>query len=157
MGWPLSPRLRGRIGVAFEACYPPPLAGEVARECGSEGALPRTDKLTVKRARQLRSAMTSAEVILWQNLRRRQLGDFRFRRQVPVGPYIADFACIERNLIVEVDGATHSEPDELAHDARRTAFLEAEGWQVCRIWNTEVYENLAGVLEMIRAKLEGQD
>ena len=116
----------------------------------------RSGKDTVSKARALRRSMTSAEVILWQRLRRRQLADFRFRRQVPVGPYIADFACMERNLIVEVDGATHSEPEEVAHDERRTAFLEAEGWQVCRVWNSDVYENLAGVLDMIRAKLERQ-
>ncbi|MEQ3650963.1 endonuclease domain-containing protein [Hyphomonas sp.] len=105
------------------------------------------EKPTVKHARRLRRTMTRAEVILWQHIRKRQLADYRFRRQVPIGPYIADFACAELRLVVEVDGDTHSEPDEIAHDARRTAFLGEKGWQVHRVWNNDIYENLEGVLE----------
>ena len=105
------------------------------------------ERHTIKRARQLRRAMTRAEVILWQHLRKRQLAGHRFRRQVPVGPYIADFACVECCLIVEVDGETHSRQGEVDHDTRRTAFLEAKGWHVHRVWNNDVYDNLEGVLD----------
>lgn len=114
------------------------------------------EKGTVRKAKQLRRTMTRAEVILWQHLRKRQMAGHRFRRQVPIGPYIADFACVQAKLIIEVDGATHSETAEIARDVRRTTFLEQQGWQVHRIWNTEVYENLKGVLEMVFMKLERQ-
>ena len=112
------------------------------------------EKQTIGRARRLRRTMTRAEVILWQHIRRKQLAGFRFRRQMPVGPYIADFACVERNVIVEVDGDTHSKAPEIAHDMRRTAFLQAKGWHVHRVWNTDVYENLEGVLDGILHLLE---
>lgn len=115
------------------------------------------EKTTIRRARQLRRTMTRAEVILWQHLRKRQLAGHRFRRQVPVGPYIADFACVERRLIVEVDGETHSRRDEVDHDARRTAFLEAKGWHVHRVWNNDVYDNLEGVLEGLLHLLRNTD
>jgi very-short-patch-repair endonuclease len=91
--------------------------------------------------------MTDAETILWSRLRRSQLGGWKFRRQHPVGPYVADFACVEANLIVEVDGATHSERREIAHDKRRSAYLTLRGYSVLRVWNTDIYENLDGVLE----------
>ncbi|MCZ4298650.1 endonuclease domain-containing protein [Henriciella marina] len=106
-----------------------------------------------KLARAMRKAPTSAEAKLWARLRRRQVVNCRFRRQHPVGPFVADFACVERKVIVEVDGATHSTEAEWAHDLKRTEFLEAEGWKVVRASNAEVYENLEGVLEGIRLAL----
>lgn len=112
------------------------------------------EKTTVPRARALRKVMTKSEVILWQSLRREQLGGFKFRRQVPVGPYIADFACVEMKLIVEVDGATHAEDDEIAYDARRTRLLELRGWRVWRVLNTDIYEGLDGVVELLLLELE---
>lgn len=115
------------------------------------------EKGTVRRARSLRKRMTNAEIILWQHLRRKQLAGHRFRRQVPVGPYIADFACVDKHLIVEVDGATHSDEAERAHDARRTEFLGHRGWQVHRVWNTDIYENLEGVLDGILYQLQHVD
>ncbi|MBY9066105.1 DUF559 domain-containing protein [Hyphomonas sp. WL0036] len=111
------------------------------------------EKPTLRKARALRKAMPNAEVILWSRLRRRQLGGYRFRRQVPIGPYIADFACVELKLAFEVDGATHATPSQLEHDARRTAFLQQGGWHVRRVWNNEVYENLEGVLEGLLLEL----
>lgn len=111
------------------------------------------EKKTVAKARSLRRRMTKAEVILWQTLRRGQLEGYHFRRQVPVGPYIADFACAKAKLIVEVDGATHAEEHEIEFDARRTAFLQAQGWSLVRVNNLEVYENLSGVLEGISIEL----
>lgn len=111
------------------------------------------EKKTVAKARSLRRRMTRAEVILWQSLRRGQLDGHHFRRQVPIGPYIADFACAKAKLIVEVDGATHAEDHELDYDARRTAFLATQGWSLVRVNNLEVYENLSGVLEGISMEL----
>ncbi len=112
------------------------------------------EKDTLKKARSLRKAMPKSEVILWQNLRREQLGGFKFRRQVPVGPFIADFACVEVRLIVEVDGATHAEDQEIAYNGRRTQFLEQQGWRVWRVLNTDIYEGLDGVLELLLLELE---
>jgi very-short-patch-repair endonuclease len=120
----------------------------------TEGDLRDAEKKTVERARSLRKTMTKSEVILWQNLRREQLGGFKFRRQVPVGPFVADFACVELKLIVEVDGATHAEDHEISYDAQRTRFLEAQGWRVLRVLNTDIYEGLDGVLELLRLELE---
>ena len=103
-------------------------------------------------ARKLRSGMTRAEVVLWTRLRRQQLGH-RFRRQLPIGPYVADFACPAARLVVEVDGETHSTDAERAHDARRTAFLAGAGWRVLRFWNADVFENEDGVVDTIRHAL----
>lgn len=116
-----------------------------------------TTRKTLKRARSLRKNMTKAEVLLWQQLRRRQVAGFRFRRQVPIGPYVADFACSDRKLVIEVDGATHAEDDEIAYDARRSDFITAQGWTVHRVWNSEVYENMSGVIEGLIHVLDGLD
>ena len=97
--------------------------------------------------------MTKAEVILWVHLRRRAMNDARFRRQHPIGPYIADFTCPASKLVVEVDGATHSTPEELAYDARRTKYLEQQGRTVIRVTNTDIYENMDGVWRTISAQL----
>jgi len=90
--------------------------------------------------------MTDAERILWSRLRRKSFdGASRFRRQHPIGPYIADFACVKAWLVVEVDGDTHMAD----HDRRRDAFMTARGWRVVRVTNHEIYKNLEGVLEGI--------
>ena len=103
---------------------------------------------TLAHARKLRRSLTDAETILWSRLRRDALG-LRFRRQHPVGPYIADFACVRARLIVEVDGGTHGTEAERSHDARRDAFMRAHGWRVVRVWNIDVYESLNDVMEMV--------
>ena len=102
-------------------------------------------------AKRLRRDMTDAEKLLWQHLRNRQLGGFKFRRQWTIGPFIADFACIETRLIVEADGGQHSESIK---DAARTAYLERQGWQVIRFWNTDILTNIDGVLEAILIALQ---
>ncbi len=104
-------------------------------------------------ARSLRRNATDAERRLWRGLRRRAVADFRFRRQVPVGGFIVDFAAFDARLVIEVDGATHSTDDELARDAARTAALAAQGYAVLRFANADVFHNLDGVLETIRLKL----
>jgi very-short-patch-repair endonuclease len=109
-------------------------------------------RVTAK-ARALRQDMTKAEVILWVNIRKRAINGARFRRQHPIGPYIADFTCPTAKLIIEVDGATHSTPEELVYDARRTRYLEAQGWTVIRVNNIDIYENMDGVWRTIAAQL----
>jgi very-short-patch-repair endonuclease len=100
-------------------------------------------------AKSLRKQMTDAEVILWSYLRREALTGLRFRRQHPIGPYAADFACMKVRLIVEVDGATHSTADEIRHDRIRDGYLRHHGWRVLRVTNDDVYKNLSGVIDAI--------
>ena len=98
-------------------------------------------------ARSLRRHSTDAERHLWRFLQNRRLGGCRFRRQVPLGRYIADFACMEAKLIVELYGGQHVE--NTAGDGIRTEYLERGGFRVLRFWNNDVDGNLAGVLETI--------
>ncbi|MCA1654030.1 MAG: endonuclease domain-containing protein [Sphingomicrobium sp.] len=105
--------------------------------------MPTVHRRATKRAQQLRNNATPAERLLWRHLRRRQLGGWKFSRQMPVGPFICDFLCREVNLIVEVDGGQHCESKR---DEARTAWLERQGYRVVRYWNNEVRENLEGVL-----------
>ena len=105
------------------------------------------------RARKLRESQTSAEAKLWQALRNRRLARWKFRRQHPIDRFIVDFVTIDGKLIVEVDGVTHAEPSELARDRARSDILQACGFLVVRVSNTDVYENLEGVLEMIESTL----
>jgi very-short-patch-repair endonuclease len=109
----------------------------------------RTD---VRRARRLRKEMTDAEVRLWLHLRAEQMDGYPFRRQVPMGPYVVDFACLKARLVIEVDGGQHAE-EKLDRDRRRTAWLESRGFRVLRFWNHEVLQETEGVLESIRAAL----
>jgi very-short-patch-repair endonuclease len=105
------------------------------------------------RPRKLRLSQTSAEAKLWQALRNRRLGRWKFRRQHPIDRYVVDFVTLDGKLIVEVDGVTHAEPSALARDDARTEVLEACGFLVVRVSNTDVYDNLEGVLEMIERTL----
>lgn len=98
-------------------------------------------------ARRLRRDSTDAEQRLWRHLRNRNLGGFKFRRQVTIGPYIADFACVEAKLIVEADGGQHTNE----RDERRTAYLEALEWKLLRLWNNDILQKTEAVLEMILA------
>ncbi|WP_374332999.1 endonuclease domain-containing protein [Aestuariivirga sp.] len=104
-------------------------------------------------ARRLRKDETTAGKRLWEQLRNRTLDGHKFVRQSPVGPYIADFTCREFSLIVEVDGATHSTPDEVARDRARTDFLEAQGYRVLRFHNDEVINGMDEVLTIIGSAL----
>jgi very-short-patch-repair endonuclease len=95
------------------------------------------------RARTLRREDTAAEAQLWNALRARRLGGWRWRRQVPKGPFILDFLCVEAGLVVELEGGQHA--DQVAYDARRTAYLEGLGLRVIRFWNSAVLTNRDGV------------
>ena len=104
-------------------------------------------------ARTLRRNATRAERRPWRGLRREQVAGFRFRRQVILGGFIADFACFDARMVVEVDGATHSTDDEIARDAARSAALAELGYDVLRFTNDDVFRNLEGVLETILVRL----
>ena len=110
-----------------------------------------------KNAQNLRKNLTEAERLLWSRLRNRQLEDYRFRRQHPVGRYIVDFVCLQARLVIELDGGQHNEDEAIERDAERTAWLEQEGFRVIRFWNHEVFENLDGVLDVVYFELRGDD
>jgi len=101
-------------------------------------------------ARALRRDMTDAERKLWSGLRGEQLG-FKFRRQHPMGNYIADFACLDPKLIVELDGSQHA--DNQAYDLARDAFFESRGFSVLRFSSNTPFQNLNGVLNAILHQL----
>lgn len=101
----------------------------------------------LNRARELRRDATEAEDRLWYRLRSRRLGNFKFRRQVWIGPFIVDFLCMDARLVVEVDGSQHL--DDAAYDDNRTAFLATKGYRVIRVWNNDVMQRMDGVLAAI--------
>ena len=102
-----------------------------------------------RHARELRKKSTDAERLMWSALRDKQLDGASFKRQVPIGPYIADFACHAKKLVVELDGGQHFADDAERADAARTAAIEARGFRVIRFSNHEVMTNRAGVLQSI--------
>jgi very-short-patch-repair endonuclease len=104
---------------------------------------------TLKRARKLRQTGSEAEKRLWGYLRDRRLSGFKFRRQVPVPPYIVDFLCVSHSLVVEVDGSTHGDAHDVHYDERRTAFLACKGLCVHRVLNHDVFTALHDVLDGI--------
>lgn len=103
-------------------------------------------------ARPLRKTPSRAEGALWAMLRDRG-GGAKFRRQHPIPPYVADFACVEARLIVEIDGLSHDLPDQFDHDERRTAFLESAGWRVLRVRDADVLSDPQRVLAQIKQAL----
>jgi very-short-patch-repair endonuclease len=106
-------------------------------------------KVSGARAKDMRQTMSNAEVILWSRIRRKQVHGVTFRRQHPIGPFIADFACWEARLVIEVDGPTHISDEAKLKDKHRTHFLHQAGWEVIRVWNNDVYNNLHGVMDAI--------
>ena len=124
------------------APHPPRRWAEIKRQYSPQ---------TLQRAQALRQNQTNAEGLLWHYLSRKQLAGYRFRRQQPIGPYIADFACLSEKLLIELDGGQHAE--QTASDNRRDRFLQEKGYRVLRFWNHEVFENCFGVLESIYAAL----
>ncbi|MDE2383863.1 MAG: endonuclease domain-containing protein [Alphaproteobacteria bacterium] len=117
------------------------------------GILAYQNKNASSFARRLRKMDTNAEQLLWSALRARRLGGLKFVRQLPLGPFIADFACREHRLVIEVDGETHGDAGEAAYDQQRTNYLNSLGWRVVRCTNLDVYKNLAGVCDTILAAL----
>jgi very-short-patch-repair endonuclease len=104
----------------------------------------------IGRARYLRRVMTLPEKVLWKALRKPDLG---FRRQVPIGPYVADFAHLPSRLVIEVDGGWHDLPEAQLHDAKRDAWFTAQGYRVLRIGNEQALNDLTGVMQIIETLL----
>ena len=144
-------------GVAAEPPTPPSTALRVAAspaEAG-EGKKPRRVRRTVfakRMAKNMRRKPTNAEKRLWYFLHKKQLDGLRFRRQEPIGNFVADFVCPALRLVIEVDGGQHGV--RTAKDAARTAWLQAQGYSVVRFWNTEVMDNIEGVLATIREEAQ---
>jgi len=111
--------------------------------------------MSLATARALRHNMTEAERRLWRRLRMRELSGFKFRRQRPMGNYVVDFVCLDRRLIIEVDGGQHAE--QVDRDERRSAWLASRGFRVLRFWNNEVFEHLDVVCEVILQALEREE
>lgn len=103
-------------------------------------------------ARQLRKTQTEAEKLLWESLRARRCGGYKFRRQVPKDKFIVDFLCEAQKLIVEVDGPTHE--SRQAYDAERTVVLESMGYHVMRLTNEDCFDDMDAVIEAIFQTLE---
>jgi very-short-patch-repair endonuclease len=110
--------------------------------------------MSVERAQELRKKLTDAERRLWSRLRLRQLG-VKFRRQAPIGNYVVDFLCLERRLIVEVDGGQHALQTD--KERERTDWLEAQGFRIVRIWNNDVLQNTDGAVEHILRQLSEEE
>ncbi|NUO19271.1 DUF559 domain-containing protein [bacterium] len=106
-------------------------------------------KENFQRARAMRNESTAAENALWRHLRAGKLGT-KARRQMTIGPFIADFVLPDYRLILEVDGPTHATDEQIEHDARRTAWFQERGYRVLRFGNLAVLQNISGVLERIQ-------
>jgi very-short-patch-repair endonuclease len=130
---------------------PSPLAGEgplsrsESRERGRRAGVLRA------RAKAMRSEPTPAEHRMWQLLRARRFQGYKFRRQVPLDWYVADFLCFERRLVIELDGGQHAAS---GHDRKRDAYLRRQGFRVLRIWNDDLFNNEEGVATVILHALE---
>ena len=122
---------------------PPPLRGRVG-----ERGMPHTpvDEVQRARAKQLRRAMTRAETLLWRHLKADRLAGIGFRRQSPMGNYIADFVSHSCKLVVEVDGESHDFEERIRHDERRDQWFASRGYRVLRFTNNDVMKNLEGVV-----------
>lgn len=105
----------------------------------------------LRNAKALRSNQTEAEQRLWYHLRAHRFMGLKFKRQKPIGRYIVDFVCLERRLIIELDGGQHT--GQSVQDQRRDAWLRSRGYTVLRFWNNDVMQQMEGVLEQIRLSL----
>lgn len=130
----------------------PPLEGgpkSIDFEEGKNNISRLYSKNALKNAQELRKKLTEAEAFLWYFLKAKQLGGFKFRKQSPIGPYIADFVCFEQKLIIELDGGHHMEEKAIEYDKKRDEFLKNSGYNVLRYFNSEIFQNIEGVLSNI--------
>ena len=100
----------------------------------------------------MRKNPTDAERLFWMHLRYRQINGYKFRRQYPIGQYVVDFVCLEKGLVIELDGGQHGE--RAVYDSSRSAWLETQGFRTLRFWNNQVLNEIDGVKEAILAALE---
>ena len=113
------------------------------------------DRFRRATARRLRAKSTETEILLWKRLRSIETEGTHFRRQVPIGPYVTDFACMAARLVIELDGSQHNTEAHRERDRRRSQWLESEGYRVVRFWNNDLTSNMDGVLETVYAALYG--
>jgi adenine-specific DNA-methyltransferase len=109
------------------------------------------DPTQQQRAQELRKEPTATEQLLWTRLRKQQIANHKFRRQQVLRPYIVDFVCLEKKLVVELDGGQHTERQR--YDERRTRWLEQHGFRVLRFWDNQVFRELEAVLRVIEQAL----
>jgi very-short-patch-repair endonuclease len=143
--------------IRDENSSPPRSGGEVAR------AQPETERGTsepgrrspqsLARARELRHGDNMAEAVIWNELKAGRLGGHKFVRQMPLGPYFADFVCRKDRLVVELDGSQHADNE---YDRRRDEYMRAQGYSVLRFWSHEAIKQTAAVCNTILAVLEGR-
>ncbi len=100
-------------------------------------------------AKENRQKLTKAETIIWKHIKGANIEGVKFRRQHPIPPFIVDFAAIEIGLIIEIDGATHISDEELQNDLSREKYLKTKGFEIIRIRNLDIYNNLGGILEFL--------
>ena len=137
---------------------PPQSGGEVARAKpetvrGKPHPPGRRSPESIARARRLRRGDNIAEATLWNELRGRKLGGYKFVRQFPIGPYFADFLCRERKLVVELDGSQHADSQ---YDRQRDEFMRSKGFSILRFWSHHVLKHRASVCDTILAALDGR-
>lgn len=94
--------------------------------------------------------MTTQERKLWNIIRNSQIDGLKFKRQVPIGDYIVDFLCVEKMLVIEIDGSQHNTEKVMLYDTKRTEYLNKRGFKVLRFWNNEIDKNIEGVIEKIQ-------
>lgn len=155
VGYRLSPR--GEVVLKNLGSSPPQNGGEVARAKPEKErrAIPpsRRSPEKIARARRLRHGENMAEAVLWNELKAKKLGGYKFVRQMPIGPYFADFACRSGKLVVELDGSQHAES---TYDRRRDEFMRGAGFSVLRFWSFDALKHMGSVCETILAALDGR-
>jgi very-short-patch-repair endonuclease len=106
---------------------------------------PPINKETLRRCKELRNNSTPQEIIVWSRLRAKRFHNLKFKRQYPLGRYIIDFICLDKKLIIEIDGSQHKEENQDIYDKERARYLESLGFRIIRFWNNEVNTNIDGV------------
>jgi very-short-patch-repair endonuclease len=147
------------LGQAIISSPSPGGGGSLAERAGwGDVAVKKEQRVTNFRratARRLRSKTTDPEIVLWKRLRIIETKGTHFRRQVPIGPYVADFACMAARLVIELDGSQHATDLKRAKDRQRTEWFESQGYRVIRFWNNDLSINMDGVLDTVYAALYG--
>ena len=116
---------------------------------GGDQCLHKYTKFAQQKSIELRKNMTDAEQKLWSHIRKKQLNGYKFRRQQPIGPFVVDFVCLPKKLILEIDGGQHNSEECIKTDNQRTIYLASKGFTILRFWNNEIFDNIQGVLEQI--------
>ena len=143
-----EPQGKFLIEEYFKRC---PLSPPLPLEGGGSKTPQQYSKFALLKAKDLRKNQTDAEQKLWQYLRANRFYGLKFKRQQPIGKYIADFVCFEHKIIIELDGSQHF--DNTDYDNERTKFINNAGYKLIRIWNNDIFENIEGVLEYIKNSL----